>query len=438
MHVQIIFLFIAVLMLSPLLSACNSHQKPVDSEPNVLFILIDTLRQDHLSIYGYDRKTSPAIDRLAMTGAVFDNHISHAGQTVPSTLSLMLSQYPVEHGVVHRFNGQFAKNPPYYPDSFLFLSEVFQSAGYKTAAFIGNPFLNVNNRFNQGFDHFIYRKGFGQKLSNTAKKWLNSYARSRDAPFFMYIHFMDVHGPYKTPKKYADRYHRPAGGKLMCRNGLVDQISQEDLDYTVASYDAAINYVDDLISDILNELDQLKLRENTIIVVTSDHGDEFMEHHGLGHGTTVYGELVCVPLIISYSKKIKPGTRISHISQHLDLAPTILDLAGIEKPKSFRGESVFKPAVLVFAEDRVWRAAYAKGHKIVHNLNTIQSEIFNAKDKLDQHPLENLSLKQELQQHLNTYLHLEATAKTQSTKRESVREWSEDEIEELRALGYVE
>jgi len=144
-------------------------------QPNVLLVLIDTLRQDHLHLYGYERRTSDWMDALGTEGWVFENHVASASQTVPSTLSLLLSRHPAEHGFVHLGPGHFSRNPPLYPEEFLFLAEVFQEQGYATAGFVGNPFLNHENGFAQGFDK-LFNVRRDEELTHAATDWLRAVA----------------------------------------------------------------------------------------------------------------------------------------------------------------------------------------------------------------------------------------------------------------------
>lgn len=429
-----------ICLLTPwLLVGCGWIGSEAVPRPNVVLILIDALRKDHLHLYGYKRKTSPAIDRLGESGWVFENHIAQASQTVPSTLSLMLSQYPVEHGFVHRTIGQFGHEPPYFPESLVFLSEVFRVNGYQTAGFVANPFLGEKNGFQQGFGHFVHWEDEGAAMTAEVEKWLSNHTGSDDPPFFLYVHFMDVHNPYEPPEEYARKY-APEGGSVMYRNGVADGTSPAVLAYTIAMYDAGINYVDDQVARIVDTMSSLNLLERTLFALTSDHRDEFLEHGGLGHGTTVYGELVRVPLVIAYPPELQPGKRIRHLSQHLDVGPTLLHLAGLKKPPSFRGVSVLAPAQRAYSEGASWRAVYGHGKKLVLNKQSGEASLFDATDQLDQHPLEdteNEEYRELLMSYLHSYLGLEAESRQTPEDGEPARQWNKEELERLKALGYV-
>lgn len=417
-----------------LLGGCGSCNSDVAKRPNILFIMIDTLRADHLHSYGYQRRTSDTIDSLAEKGWLFDHHIASASQTVPSTLSLMLSQHPAEHGFRHEGLGHFVRNRPLYPDTFLFLSEVLSQAGFATAAYIGNPWLMQENGFAQGFDDFVYSNQRGLSLTAAARDWLE-HDWSRERPFFVYLHYFDVHWKYDPLPEYRAKFETPAGGRVMYSTGPpYATVRPEDLDATVAAYDGEVAYVDDQVAGLLETLSMLKIEDETIIVVTSDHGDEFLDHGGLGHGTTVYGELTRVPLVLVYPAEFEPGKRIQHLTRHIDLAPTLVELVGIDPPASFRGHSLTK-AEPAFAETGPWVAVHDGRRKLVVNSDTELVQLFAAEDRLDQEPLEKSDQEGRagLLEHLNWYRSIEAAPHEANPKN-----WMEQQMMQLRALGYAE
>lgn len=408
---------------------------PAAPAPNVLLVVVDALRSDHLSLYGYARPTSPHLEALAATGVTFENHVSHASHTVPATVSLMTSQTPAEHGYAHPHGSAFLHAPPVLRDDLVMLAEVFQAAGYATAAFVANPFLKAKSRFDQGFAEYLFEPGGGARLNRLALEWLRAQA-GREAPFFVYVHYMDVHNPYEPPDGYRGRYPAPPHGRVVYRNGLVPGLAPRDLAATVAAYDAEIHVVDDLLQELVDELERSDRRRDTLVVFTADHGDEFTEHGGLGHGTTVYGELLRVPLVLSYPARLPAGERIAHASRHLDLAPSLLELAGIEKPASFRGGSLFEPAAVSYAEDGPWVAVQAPGGKLVVNTREGRSQVFREGDPLDRTPVEDPELEARLLGLLRPYILERASPRPLSSPPAAA--WTDDETEQLRALGYAD
>lgn len=419
-----------LLILALLGAACRTPPAPA---PDIVLVLVDTLRRDHLGIYGYGRDTSPNLDALAATGRMFDNHIATASQTVPSTLSMLLGLYPAEHGFPHRSIGQFAAARPYYPDELHFLAEELRDAGYRTAAFVGNPFLQRENNFDQGFQEFAYFEDRGKAITDAAIGWLR---RPREGPRFTYLHYFDVHWPYDPPPPYARRYTDDPSGPRIYTNGPVKDVDEDELERTEALYDGAIAYVDAEIGRLLAVLDRLELREDTVVVVTSDHGDEFLEHGGMGHGTTVYGELVRVPLILSYPRRVEPGRRTDDLTSHVSLAATLLELAGLPHD-SFGRRTIFEPARRAFVEDGPWRGVYAAGMNLVRNRETGNSQVFRMEDELDGFPLGPGAGEKRLDllEALSFYRGLERAR--QDVPQTGADGWSEEDAERLRTLGYL-
>jgi len=407
----------------------------------VLLVVVDALRADHLHLYGYPRRTSDHIDALGASGWVFGNHIANSAQTVPSTLSLLLSMRPAEHGFLHLGDGHFARNRPRYPESLTFLSEVFQAAGYRTGGFVGNPFLKRENGFAQGFDRFVYSEDPGETLTEAAIGWLSERGR-RNRPFFAYVHYFDVHSPYAPPGRYRDRFERPADGRYIYRNGPAPEVGEADLQTIVALYDGEVAYVDDQIGELLAALERLGDREDTLIAVTSDHGDEFLEHGGLGHGTSVYGELVRVPLVLAGPGLAATARRIEYLTRHLDLAPTLLALAGLEAPRSFRGRTLATPATRAFSDDGPWLGVYSGERKVILDRRTGEVTTFAIHDKLDERAIDDPFATEAILQHARWYADLEpaAEASASAPERETGGRggWSKREVEHLKALGYVE
>jgi arylsulfatase A-like enzyme len=411
---------------------CSESQ--VHSRPNLVLIVVDTLRADHLEIYGYERKTSPALKKLAERGVVYEQHVASAGQTVPSTLTLLTSLHPAEHGFRHLGNGHFSKHRPVYPDALTLLPEVLKEAGYATAGFVGNPFLQDENGFSQGYDRFLYSDADGARLTDAAIRWMDQHV-SDGEPFFLYVHYFDVHTPYRPPGRFRELFPRPANGRVIESNGHVPGARKRDLRATVALYDGGIAYTDDQIGRLLASLDALGVVEETVVAVTSDHGEEFMDHGGFGHGTHVHGELVRAPLIIAGPGVRDPGRREAKLTQHLDLAPTLLTLAGVEAPAEFRGKPFAGNAAAAFAEDGPFYAVHADGYKLIVNIDSGEAQVFSLDDALDQHPLQEPDVELRLRERLAWYRALKSLYEEEANA--DVPGWSDAERAKLEALGYT-
>jgi arylsulfatase A-like enzyme len=325
--------------------------------PNVLLILVDTLRADALGCYGYPRATTPNLDRLARDSALFEEVIAPSPWTIPSIASLFTGVYPHVHGVV---NAGIVLS-----DEFVTLAEMFRAAGYHTGARISNTLVNGTQGYFQGFDdarvvadpfrklvieRFLERIGVvrhhdlatAEEITDSGIDWLeaNGYA-----PFFLYLHYFDPHFPYYPPPPYLLRFVDAAttarypdrgwsGATLW--NVLHDFRDGRRSDADVlalarATYDGEIAYTDAQIARLLARVKSLGLAENTIIVVTSDHGEQFLEHGSRGHSKTLYQEEIRVPLLIR-----APGfgpRRIHHRVRLLDLYPTLWEIAHLaEQP----------------------------------------------------------------------------------------------------------
>ncbi len=286
---------------------------------NVILLSMDTLRADHVGAYGYGQPTTPNIDRLAETSVLFENAISQSSWTRPAHLSMLTGLYPAEHGVLQVSDR--VGPPPQLPT----LASVLSAHGYVSAAFTGGR--NMSARF--GFDHgFGLYKTVGRNLiskQSLLDKWL---AEHRTQRFFVFLHGFDPHRPYHS--REVDRAalglgpRRPHGWKNLCARGQRPKGPVT----VIGEYDAAIHQGDRAVGRVLATLDRLGLKDRTIVIVTSDHGEEFLEHGSCFHLRTLYREVLHVPLIVHV-----PGVerlRISGVvAASVAIGPTTLEMVGI-------------------------------------------------------------------------------------------------------------
>ncbi len=297
--------------------------------PNIIILLVDALRPDHLSCYNYHRPTSPFIDRLASEGTRFTNAFVHSTHTMPSTACLFTGAVPPLNGL--RSYGKILDESGKLVSDRLSpqvatLAELLRGAGYRTAGFIANGLLREDLGFKRGFDVYQTSKGGrAEKLNADALAWLES----PDAgPFFCYMHYWDVHSPYRPPEPYSSRYG-PQEGELVIDNGIPKEpVSEQDLLFNIGQYDGTINFIDDELSKFWGMLEERALLDNTLVVILADHGEEFMEHGGFGHGTSLYDEVVHIPLIFWYPGVIPPGVVRNEMVSHSDIFPTLASFAG--------------------------------------------------------------------------------------------------------------
>ncbi|MFT4543387.1 MAG: arylsulfatase A-like enzyme [Planctomycetota bacterium] len=350
------------------LPACSDEPEP--TRPNVLLISIDSLRADHLGCYGYERDTSPAIDRLAREGALFRQVSSSTSWTLPAHASL----FTALPDSVHLCD----RNSRVLAPSRTTLAEAMGSEGYATAGLWSGPYLHPRFGLAQGFDHYRSCASFeiysddnlrshstpgpgaapaGQFRANrlshediTSPRILEEVeaflGQEREDPFFLFVHMWDVHYDFIPPEPYASKfdsdYAGPVdGGNLSGDWKLGDEgTSERDREHLLALYDAEIAWTDHHVGKILERLDTLGLADDTIVVLTADHGEEFFEHGLFGHRKTLYEEVLNIPLIIRYPGTVEAGKSLDRISSIIDIAPTILDLAGARKLRNVLGQSL--------------------------------------------------------------------------------------------------
>jgi arylsulfatase A-like enzyme len=312
------------------------------SGPNVILIVPDALRADHLGCYGYSRPTSPQIDKFAAAALFFEKAMSNSPWTKPSIGSVLTSMYAHEHKAFCWMDN--------LPDESLTLAEVFRNRNYRTFAIQTNPSITEKHNFKQGFEYYrelVLEKG--EVVTSSFNAWLEKHNKK---PFFAYLHYMDTHVPYNAPQEFSqifglkeDPLFTPGEFKTMDVRLLGEiGLARNDKQNLVDLYDAALKYFDSSFAEIVDNLKKLGILNKTIIILTSDHGEEFWEHGGFAHGHTVYNELLHVPLIIGYSAHL-PKRHIESYVQLLDLFPTIASLAGIKVHAELRGRDLAPPAL---------------------------------------------------------------------------------------------
>lgn len=312
--------------------------------PNVLLISIDTLRPDRLSCYGNQRPTSPNIDALAKRGVLFENAYSPTSWTLPGHMSIFTSLYPSFHKLDHNSRLGTVR----LDDSERTLTELLKGSGFRTASFVTHPFLSAEWGFGRGFDLYVREVSQAGDNARRALNWLewHQFHERRGlepSGFFLFLHFIDPHETYNPPPPFLDRFTGNYQGKLKPTTHLVTAFlekpfpSEADYRYTLALYDGEINYVDSQIGRIRQALDDAGWLDSTVIVVTSDHGEEFKDHGSMGHKTTLYDEQLRVPLIISYPPRFASGLRLTERASLLDIHPTVLGLLGETSPAAVQG-----------------------------------------------------------------------------------------------------
>jgi arylsulfatase len=318
------------------------------TDVNVLLIVVDTLRADHLGCYGYPRATSPAIDELARRSLRFPKCYTAWPETCESMAAIFSGMYCQANGVV-------VNTPQALPRAIETLAETLQDGGWATAAFVTNTCMTGNNHYDQGFDHFVDVFEAPDPVNfksetDLAEAWI---AEQKGHPFFAWVHYTEPHAPYcaeSAPDRFVgDRFCDPTRRvKFLSPEigwsafGGIPKITQveghDELDYYIARYDAEVAIADAKIGHLLKTVDELGLREQTLVVFTSDHGEGFGEHDYFWHGAMPFNDTAHVPLLIA-APRVLPGVA-RQLASTIDLAPTILEWLGLEIPKRYQGISL--------------------------------------------------------------------------------------------------
>ncbi len=340
---------------------------PPAGAPNILVIVVDTLRSDHLSTYGYERPTSPFIDQVAAEGVLFENAYAASSYSFPSHASLFTGLALHDHQAEwNNKRALFNLAAPVFP-------ELLLSQGYRTGAFsantfwvtrkegFGRGFLHFEDYFTtfidyplhtglgQGFEKFIFGHLKEQKIpvhrlaseiNQRALKWIDQLPNK---PFFVFLNYIDVHDPYLPPQPYRSMFSTQAkpGGLLNQYAGreFID-LTPEQLQGEIDAYDGSIRYVDDQISNLLKELESRGLADNLLVVILSDHGEAFGEHGVYLHGNSLYREELHVPLIFYWPGHLSGGVRLNQPVSIDSMGSTILDMIGSSSLSEFPGPSL--------------------------------------------------------------------------------------------------
>mgnify|MGYP000748955480 CR=1 FL=1 len=335
----------------------------MNKKPNILLISVDTLRADHLSCYGYPTNTSPHIDQLASENVLFDQAYATAGWTPPSHASMFTGLYPSEHGVVN--NNQLVESIPT-------IAQILYDDGYHTGGFVNNSQVGQLVGFDRGHETFIevwkghqsnnvfekavrylnrqthkltgkYDKG-AKQTNRLALRWLDRYSKGKK-PFYLFLHYIEPHNPLNPHREHWNKqatscFRSGINWKKiqkMAENPLrfyTDEctLNREETDYLISLYDGEIFYVDQIIGEVINYLKMNKLYENTMIIITSDHGEHFGEKGNFSHVSSLYQPIIHIPLVVKFPYLLGENKKISRKVQLVDILPTILDTAGVQIP----------------------------------------------------------------------------------------------------------
>lgn len=474
--------------------------------PNILLIVLDTVRADHLSCYGNKHPTTPEIDRIAEEGVIFENAMSVSHWTLPSHASMFTGQFPGEHHAT----GMNLYLRSTYPT----IAQILYRAGYQTAGFSANPFVVHKTGLDRGFEYFEeHHDNAGKdKIRSIWKKWrfyLDSLCRSylhfalvkvekkkrktsaypsaeevlesvnewikngrdNNRPFFLFINLMDAHRPfrpsahlkldrffedkksYKKALKINQNAFRYVGGAV--------QMEKKDFELLTKLYDAKIRYADDQLKSLFDLLRRDHIWENTLVIITSDHGEYYGERHFMGHSVAAGYSTLRIPLIIKGLPGMKPGTNVNSLTQNIDIFPTILNIIGVKRGKDYKlpGYSLLNPKydrtgyadaypfpvalklVKQYSEEsatiynRQTSVIWRKGYEYIWTTNGRGEMYYIKNDPTEENNL--LLLLPELAKELEMEAQIRAMRYKAPDRIRSTVEFSREERERLRALGYI-
>ncbi len=425
-----------LLLTTAVFFSLNSCQKRKLKDFNVVLVIIDTIRSDHLPFYGYSKNTAPFLNELSRKSVVFDNAFSASSWTSPATASIFTSLYPFQHRVLmgllairmakQKIDPNLQINR--IPEEIDTIAEVMKEAGYRTYGVSDNLNIGKKQGFTQGFDKFetfMYQKA--PQVNKTLKKWKDEITKR--GKYFLYIHYMDPHAPYHRRKPW----YEPQKNR------------QKDL---VSAHDSEINFADEHLKEIFNLFGWDK---NTLFIFSSDHGEGLWDHGKMGHGNTLYREELQVPLLI-YLPEHKVAKRVTTLVSTVDILPTIRELIGLAPDRNNAGISL----VSLFQgknnnlEDRylfayLWKRVrkeiefkttiYQKWQFIFQNPK--KRELFNLiGDKREQNNLffQGYRIARMLEEKFNDFM-----KKSKKYKQQDLQlKLDEDKMKKLKSLGYVE
>jgi len=336
-----------------------------DFAPNVLMIVVDTLRADHLSLQGYDRNTDPNMTRIAREGVMFENAYATSSWTLTAHASLFTGRWPYEHK---------ADGGRSLDDTYPTIAEALSSRGYRTGAFNGNfetvtkhwgfargfshfedyyrtiPQLAVSSVYGRFMEYYVFHKVFNMEYS-IDRRWapginqsaLNWIDQNNEKPFFVFINYFDVHAPYISQDRGMFSDMANPGGLVntdWTTANIYNPKTPEQIQGEIDAYDGGIYYTDQQIQNLLNELDKHDVLDNTIVIITSDHGELFGEHGLWEHHNSLYKPVIHVPLIIWEPGTVPQGVRIPTVVSNVSLPVTILNMLGYQDQTEFPGPSL--------------------------------------------------------------------------------------------------
>ncbi|MEM6957095.1 MAG: sulfatase-like hydrolase/transferase [Myxococcota bacterium] len=452
-------------------SADGAVQRPPApaAASNVLFIVVDTLRADHLPAYGYENGSTPNLDAFMNDAIRFDQAFANASWTRPSFASILTGRYPSNHGVMAKSDA--------LPSAITTLPEALHEGGYVTGGLVTNFNVGPYYNFHQGFDSYdflepdfvlwaddsaaklllvqflrhkieTYRARHGQVaagsayrdaevVNNELRQWLDG-RRGENTPFFGFVGYMDPHDPY---------YRHPYDG-LGYSHAAHPNPDPSEANELRALYDGEITFWDEHFGNLIEDLKARGIYEDLTIIITADHGEEFCDHGGFWHGTTLYDEQIHVPLLVKLPGNRRGGTTVRHWVQSIDIMPTLLRQMGLEVPEGVQGGNLFEGTDAVYAEEshqgNVLEAVRERRGTDEHKLITANAgnprglpTVEHFRVDLDHREQENLAQDGEVPEELGATLEAMRSVAQQGAIQAETRDLDRGQLEQNCSLGYM-
>jgi arylsulfatase A-like enzyme len=455
--------FFLIIILTGMLLFLSSCSKPKPAQ-HVIYILLDTLRADHLSSYGYSRPTSPVLDAFAKENTIFEHAVTAAPWTPASMASMITGLYPTRHRMMPPNSRDLArKESTKLNPALQTLAEEFQKNGFYTVGITTNPWTNKSFGYDQGYDWYIYdERAPADVVTKRANKAIDLYLEDpkRKSRMFLYVHYLDPHDPYKPPTPYDS----------MFPGAVTDDKSKYDprMSEFIGKYDGEIRFLDTELAKLFQHLKDKGLYESTAIIIVGDHGEQFMEHGNHRHGYELYQEELHVPLLLRSLRSSMNGQRPAQTVSTVDVFATALELAGLPVPEKLDSISLLNTKAQEKREgvlSEIRRLYDEKsftdrfGKKIVlgvpfqekHSSWEISEKAWTAKenrpaevlgvydrlhDAHDSQPVDDKALEVELTKQF--WKHYTGIQLLSSPADEYQGEIDDESLEQLRSLGYIE
>lgn len=398
---------LVIVLLALVCAASTFSCRRAKPKPNVVLIVIDTARQDHFSSYGYPRKVTPKLDDFAAESVRFENAVAASPWTLPSMASILTGLYPHKHQAGYAAKDEKTKQEglTYLSKSAITLTETLFQNDYQTVGWFQNPFVDPGFGLNRGFEFYDYFPGdnlnvrAADQVIDLAMKWLGE-TRDKKKPFFMVLHFFDPHLAYNPPNDFMMSFIYGYQGKMTPPfNPSNDELnklqagtltpSPEDRNFITGLYNGELAFVDYTVGRFFDFLKLNNLYDTSMIIVTSDHGEELWDHESFEHGHSMYQELLAVPLIIRFPAAENKGMKVTTRVSLVDIMPSVLAFLNLDAPGQGSGKSfismpgaAIKPAnrPIIAELNRVGdplQAMYRDKYKLVLNTATGKIMVYN-------------------------------------------------------------